>query len=132
MLIFAAGGVASIYEGIEKLRHPEALNRLPLTFGVLGISFVFEAGSFLVSWRESERGRPQLSRRRNRRISLAQFIHFSPDPGVFEVMAEGIASMLGLILAALGVLGAGVFGWQWADGAAAVAIEYSGSRSARE
>jgi cation diffusion facilitator family transporter len=122
MLIFSAGGVASIYEGIEKLRHPEHLNHLTLTFFVLGLSFVFETISFIASWRESERGRPHLSRRRNRRVTLAQFIHFSPDPGVFEVLAEGIASLIGLILAVFGVIGSAVLGWSWADGAAAVAI----------
>ena len=122
MLILVAGGIASIYEGIEKLRHPQLVDHLPLTLGVLGVSFVFEAASFLVSWRESERGRPELSRRRFRRVSLAQFIHFSPDPAVFEVLAEGIASILGLILAAAGVIGTAMFGWAWADGAAAVAI----------
>lgn len=122
MLIFSAGGVASIYEGIEKLRHPEHLNHLTLTLFVLGLSFVFETISFIASWRESERGRPHLSRRRNRRVTLAQFIHFSPDPGVFEVLAEGIASLIGLILAVFGVIGSAVLGWPWADGAAAIAI----------
>jgi divalent metal cation (Fe/Co/Zn/Cd) transporter len=55
-------------------------------------------------------------------VTLVQFIHFSPDPSVFEVLAEGIASLLGLILAAAGVIGTAIFGWAWADGAAALAI----------
>lgn len=122
MLIFTAGGIASVYEGVEKLRHPKPLDHLPLILGVLVLSFAFEAFAFLFSWRESERGRPELSRRRNRRVSLFQFIHFSPQPGVFEVLAEGIASLLGLILAAIGVIGTAAFGWVWADGAAAIAI----------
>jgi cation diffusion facilitator family transporter len=122
MLIFAAGGVASVYEGIEKLRHPQPVDHVPLTLVVVALSFVFETLSFLASWRESERGRPKLSRRRYRRVTLVQFIHFSPDPGVFEVLAEGIASLLGLILAAAGVIATAIFGWQWGDGAAAVAI----------
>jgi divalent metal cation (Fe/Co/Zn/Cd) transporter len=33
-----------------------------------------------------------------------------------------VATVLGLILAAFGVVGAALFGWHWADGAAAVAI----------
>jgi cation diffusion facilitator family transporter len=122
MLIFVAGGVASIYEGIEKLRHPEPLSNIPLTLGVLAASFVLEALSFLASWRQSERSVPELSRRRQPRVTLVQFIHLSPNPGVFEVLAEGIASLLGLILAAVGVTGAALFGWHWADGAAATAI----------
>lgn len=122
LLIFLTGGVASIYEGIEKLRHPEPLTHVPLTLGVLAISFVFEALSFRVSWREAERGRPELTRRRYRRVTLAQYIHLSPDPSVFEVLAEGVASLLGLVLAALGVLGSALLGWPWADGAFALAI----------
>lgn len=122
MLIFAAGGVFSLYEGILRLRHPTALDHLPLTLGVLILSFIAEALSFWVSWRESERGLPNLARRRYRKVTLAQFIHLSPNPGVFEVLAEGIASLLGLILAALGIIGASLLGWRWADGAAALAI----------
>ncbi|HEY4075563.1 MAG TPA: cation diffusion facilitator family transporter [Rhizomicrobium sp.] len=122
MLIFAAGGIASIYQGIEKLRHPEPLTHVPLTIGVLILSFVFEGLAFLASWRESERGRPWLSRRRHRRLTLAQFIHFSPNPGVYEVLAEGIASLLGLIVAALGVIGTAYLGWSRGDGIAALTI----------
>ena len=122
MLIFAAGGVASLYEGVEKIHHPEPLRHVPLILGVLAAAFLLEFLSFLASWRESERGRPQLSRKRHRRVTLYQFIHFSPDPAVFEVLAEGMASLLGLILAAFGVIGAALFGWRWADGAAAIAI----------
>lgn len=122
VVIFALGGTAGIYQGIEKLRHPAALEHLPLTLIVLGLSFVFEALSFRVSWRESERGRPKLTRKRHARVSLVQFIHKSPDPGVFEVLAEGIASLLGLVLAALGVIGASLFHWRFADGASALAI----------
>ncbi len=122
MLIFTAGGVASVYEGVEKLRHPQPIGHVPMILAVLALSFAFEAFAFLISWRESERGRPELSRRRDRRVSLVQFIHLSPQPGVFEVLAEGIASLLGLILAAIGVIGTAVLGWVWADGAAAIAI----------
>jgi cation diffusion facilitator family transporter len=122
MLIFTAGGVASIYEGIEKLRHPEPLSHVPLSLSVLALSFVIEGLAFLASWRESERGRPKLSRQRHRRLTLAQYIHFSPNPGVYEVLAEGVASLLGLILAGLGVIGTAYFRWPGGDGAAALAI----------
>jgi cation diffusion facilitator family transporter len=122
MLIFAAGGVASIYEGIAKLRHPEPMDHVPLTLIVLALSFLFETLSFIASWRESDRGRPNLSRRRHPRVTLFQFIHYSPNPAVYEVLAEGIASFFGLILAAAGVMGTAFWGWAWADGVAAIAI----------
>lgn len=122
VLIFVAGGVASLYEGIEKLRHPQPLGHVPVMLAVLALSFVFETLSFLASWRESERGRPQLSRRRYKRVTLVQFVHLSPDPGVFEVLAEGTASLLGLIIAAAGVIASALFGYAWADGVAALSI----------
>jgi cation diffusion facilitator family transporter len=122
LLIFAVGGVASIAEGVHRIRHPEPIQHMGVTLLVLVLSAVFEWGSLLVSMRQIERGRPKLFRRRYPRFTLAQTIHFSPDPGVFEVLAEGIASILGLGLAFLGVVGAAWFGWRDADGFAAVAI----------
>lgn len=122
MLIFAAGGVASIYEGLDKIRRPEPIQHVPLILAVLALSFLFETLSFLASWRESERARPKLSRRRYPRATLLQFIHFSPNPAVYEVLAEGIASLFGLILATIGVIGSAFWGWTWGDGVAALAI----------
>jgi cation diffusion facilitator family transporter len=122
LLIFAVGGVASIAEGIHKLRHPEPVEHVTITVVVLGLSAVFEWLSLLASMRAIEKGRPKLFRRRFPKVTLAQAIHFSPDPGVFEVLAEGIASILGLGLAFLGVVGSAWFGWMQADGIAAIAI----------
>jgi cation diffusion facilitator family transporter len=122
LLIFAAGGVTSIFEGVHKLRHPTPVEHLPLTLAVLGICMIVEIVSIVVSLRQAEVGRTPLSRQRFPKPSLAQLIHFSPDPGVFEVLAEDAASILGLVLAFLGVVGSAWFGWAWADGAAAVAI----------
>jgi cation diffusion facilitator family transporter len=122
LLIFAVGGVASIAEGVHRIRHPEPIQHVGVTLLVLILSAVFEWASLLTSMRQIERGRPKLFRRRYPRVTLAQAIHFSPDPGVFEVLAEGIASILGLGLAFLGVVGAAWFGWRDADGFAAVAI----------
>jgi cation diffusion facilitator family transporter len=122
LLIFAAGGVASIYEGVRKLLHPTPVEHIPLTLAVLGICMSFEIVSIAVSLRQAEAGRTPLSRKRFPKPSLAQLIQFSPDPSVFEVLAEDAASILGLVLAFLGVVGSAWFGWAWADGTAALAI----------
>jgi cation diffusion facilitator family transporter len=122
LLIFAAGGVAAIHEGIERIRHPAPVSHVGLTLAVLGVCMIFEIASLVVSLRAAEQGRTPLARKRFPRPSLVQRIHFSPDPGVFEVLAEDAASILGLILAFLGVIGSAWFGWHQADGVAAVAI----------
>lgn len=123
-LIFLAGGVASIYEGVQKILHPTPVGHVALTLAVLGLCMIFEIASLVVSIRQAERGRSPLSRKRVPKPSLAQLIHFSQDPGVFEVLAEDAASILGLILAFLGVAGSAWFKWPSADGAAAVAIGF--------
>ncbi|MEI9996925.1 MAG: cation diffusion facilitator family transporter [Rhizomicrobium sp.] len=122
LMIFAAGGVAAIYEGVEKLRHPTSVDHVPLTILVLGVCAVLEIVSLVVSVRQSEKGRSNASRKRFPSVSFLQRVHLSPDPGVFEVLAEGAASILGLILAFLGVIGSAWFHWPPADGAAALAI----------
>jgi hypothetical protein len=94
MLIFAAGGVASIYEGLDKLRHPESIQHVPLILAILALSFLFETLSFVASWRESERGRPKLSRRRYPQVTRLQFIHLSPNPAVYTLIDGGVPSGL--------------------------------------
>lgn len=122
LLILSAGGIASIYTGVQRLRHPEPVENAALSLVVIALCMVFEIVSFAVSLRAAERGRPAVSRRRMPKVSLRQSIHFSSDPAVFEVLAEDAASILGLAIAAIGLAGAAWLGWPEADGIAAVAI----------
>ena len=120
LLIFLAGGVFSITEGIRKLLHPVPVDHVPLALGVIGICMLFEIWSLVVSLRAAEQGRPATSRKRFPKVSFAQSIHYSADPAVFEVLAEDAASILGLVIALFGVIGS--VWWPQADGAAAIAI----------
>lgn len=123
LAIFVAGGMASIYEGIEKLRHPQPLSHVALSVFVLALCMMFEIASLAVSLRETDNNRSPLFKRRfKRRLSIVQAIHFSPDPGIFEVLAEDVASISGLLIAFAGVAGSAWFGWLAADGWAAIAI----------
>jgi cation diffusion facilitator family transporter len=123
LLIFVAGGLASIAEGIEKLRHPEPLSHVTLSVIVLVLCMVFEIASLAIALRQSDNSRsPLFKRGHKRRLSIAQAIHFSPDPGIFEVLAEDVASIAGLLIAFAGIAGSAWFGWLAADGWAAIAI----------
>ena len=122
LLIFAAGGVASIYEGIQKIQQPDPVTHVPLSLAVLAVCMVFEVASLSVSISAMNKNRPALFRRRYSRMAIAQAIHFSPDPGIFEVLAEDVASIIGLVFAFFGVVGSAWFGWTYADGSAAIAI----------
>ncbi len=122
LLILSFGGLASIWAGIDRLRHPEPVEHVALSLGVIALCLLFEIASFVVSLRAAERGRPALSRKRVPKVSLRQSIHFSSDPAVFEVLAEDAASILGLVIAAFGVVGSAWLGFAEADGVAAIAI----------
>lgn len=116
LLIFALGGAASIYQGVQRILHPEALSRPWINYLVLALSAVFEATSFVVSYREFRRTV------HGRRIRLWRFLQLSKDPSLFATLLEDAAALAGLAIAAAGVTGAAVFHWAWADGAASVAI----------
>ena len=58
------------------------------------------------------------------KLSLLQTIHISKDPAVYEVFAEGGASIIGLIFAAAGIVAAAWLHVRWADGLASIAIGF--------
>ncbi len=53
LLIFSPGGAFTIYEGGEKIRHPEPIRDARVNFTVLGFAVLFERYSIGVAWRES-------------------------------------------------------------------------------
>ena len=55
------GGVFSIYEGIEKIRHPHEIESLQWAFVVLGVSIGLESFSFRTAIREANHERAGLS-----------------------------------------------------------------------
>ncbi len=114
LMIFLAGGGYSIYEGVQKLSHPEPIRQAWINFVVLGASVVFEGTSFAVAWRE-------FSRRRGD-IPVWEAIHRSKDPTGFSVILEDAAALLGLAFAALGVAASAYLGMPKGDGVASIAI----------
>ena len=121
LLIFALGGAVAIYQGALKLMRPTPIQHAGVSMAVIGLSAVFEIASLAVSMRAADRTRSVIARRRPK-LSLLRTIHISKDPGVFEVFAEGGASIVGLAFAAAGVVAAAWLHAPWADGLASIAI----------
>jgi len=116
LMVFVLGGVLSIYEGVRHILRPSPLVSPWISLGVLAVSTVFEGMSFRAGWREYKRvvrGAP---------IRLWSFIRGSKDPGLVSVLLEDSAALIGIALAAIGVIAASFFHLAWADGAASVAI----------
>jgi cation diffusion facilitator family transporter len=122
LLIFALGGAVAMYQGVLKLLHPTPIDHAGLNMGVIVISAVFEIVSLGISMKAAENSRSSIARKAWPKMSIMQTIHISKDPGVFEVYAEGAASVVGLALAAAGIAGSAWLGWRWTDGAASIAI----------
>ena len=116
LMVFVLGGMLSIYEGVRHILAPEPVVSPWISLGVLAVAAVFEGASFRVGYREYKRvvrGRP---------VRLWEFIKVSKDPSLVSVLLEDSAALIGIALAAAGVVAASFFQIAWADGAASVAI----------
>ena len=114
LLVFAAGAGVSFYEGVMHLRHPVEVTQPYVNYIVLAIAAVFEAGSWLVAFREfrttkGPRGWFEAVRR-------------GKDPTHFVVLFEDTAALAGIAVAFLGVLAGDLTGDPRYDGAASMAI----------
>lgn len=114
LLIFSVGGAVSIWEGVQRVLHPEPPRSPWINYVVLAVSAVFEGYSFRTAWREYKTVAP-------RGVSVVRFVRGSKDPSLFTALLEDGAALTGLAVAALGVAGAQL-GWAWADGAASIGI----------
>jgi cation diffusion facilitator family transporter len=95
IILFSIGGVFSIYEGIDKLRHPHELEVPWLPIVVLLIAIVLESFSFRTAIKESNRVRGTQT--------WVQFVRRSKAPELPVVLLEDFAALLGLLFALVGV-----------------------------
>ncbi len=116
LMIFMVGGALSIWEGVQRMLEPVDVGPPWINLAVLAISAVFEGVSFRLAYRGYKR------MVRGRDVRLWQFLVISKDPSLFSTLLEDGAALIGLSLAALGVIGEAWLGLPWADGAASVAI----------
>lgn len=116
LMIFLVGGLVAVWEGAEKLIHPQPVTRPLLNFAVLAVSAACEGLSFRTAYREFRHIV------RGREIHLFSYLKVSKDPNVFATLLEDGAALAGLGVAALGVAGSTLLGWRGADGSASVLI----------
>lgn len=95
MVLFSLGGLFSIYEGIEKIRHPHQVESLGWAFGVLIFAMVAEGMSFRTAVVEARKVKGDRS--------WWQFIRRSRSPELPVVLLEDAGAMLGLLLALGGI-----------------------------
>jgi cation diffusion facilitator family transporter len=91
LLLFFMGGAFSVYEGVERLAHPQPMNNGLIAMLVLGVAVVLEAFSLAGALREIRRtagGKP-----------LLRWFRESRQSELMVVAGEDVAALAGLVLA---------------------------------
>ncbi len=114
LVLFTAGGGASVYNGIERLLHPRAVEISWVSYVVLLVAAVFEGASLFLGMKKL--------RAENPGGSVLDALRRSKDPSVFTVVAEDTAALAGLTIAAAGTALTARFHDPRYDAAASVAV----------
>jgi cation diffusion facilitator family transporter len=114
LVLFTVGALFSVYEGIDRIRHPEQVSSPVVAFIVLGIAMCLEGASLRTAVRESRHSRGAASWR--------SFIRRSKAPELPAVLLEDFAALIGLLFALIGVSLATATGDDRWDGAGSIAI----------
>jgi cation diffusion facilitator family transporter len=114
LTFFALGAGVSIYEGILHLQQPEPIKHPIVNYVVLGLAFIFEGYSWLVSFRQFKVAKGTLG--------YYEAFRKSKDPPLFMVLFEDSAAMIGICIAAAGTFVASHFEMPIFDGIASILI----------
>ena len=116
VFLFVGGAVVAFYEGLEKYRHPEASEGgIMFSIIVLVTAALFE---IFIAFRPALK---EFNRVRAGRKVLAT-IKEGKDPALLVVVFEDSAAVLGLAIAAAGIILADATGWHQWDGIASMVI----------
>jgi cation diffusion facilitator family transporter len=91
MMLFSAGGLFSVFEGVDKLKHPEPLEMAWLALLVLGIAIVLETLSLLGCLREIRHIRGDRA--------FGEWLKHTRSSELVVVFGEDVAALIGLALA---------------------------------
>ncbi len=104
VMLFAGGGLVSIWEGVQKIMHPEELHHVLAGLIVLVVSIFLEGSACLSNVRE-------LNKRR-KSVPFFRFLSATKDSDLVVVFAENSAAVLGLFFAIFAML----LAWKTGDG----------------
>jgi cation diffusion facilitator family transporter len=96
LLLFTAGGLFAIFEGVSKIRHPHHLESLGVAVAVLLVAVALESFSLRTAIAESRELKGD--------ATWPQFIRRAKVPELPVVLLEDVAALIGLVLALVGVV----------------------------
>jgi cation diffusion facilitator family transporter len=115
LVLFSMGGLFALYEGIDKLRHPHAVDSPIIAFVILGLATVLEGFSLRTAIKEANHIREPGT-------SWVAFIRTAKAPELPVVLLEDVGAECGLVFALLGLTIAEVTGNARWDAVGSVAI----------
>jgi len=113
---FVGGAVFSIYDGIHTLVSGEDLGDPLISYIVLGVAFLLEGYSLRTGVRQARGEAARFD------ASFKRYLRYTPDTAVKAVVLEDSAALVGLVLAAGGLLGGQLTGSGVWDGIASLCI----------
>lgn len=113
---FVGGGVFALYDGIHALTHAETPGDPLVSYLVLAVAFVLEGFSLRTGAKQAG------GEAKHSRTPVLRYLRHTPDTALKAVVMEDSAALVGLVLAALGLLGAQLTGSGVWDGIASVLI----------
>lgn len=95
LLLFFMGGAFSVYEGVERLLHPHAMENSKIAMAVLAVAVLLESFSLWGALREI--------RKESGGKTFLRWFRESRQPELMVVAGEDIAALAGLVLAFIAV-----------------------------
>ncbi len=114
ILIFALGGGISVYEGVQHIQHPRAIEKPMINYIVLGLAILFEGAAWWFALIEFSRAKGKWG--------YIEAVQRTKDPSIFVVLFEDSAAILGLLVAFIGVALSDFSGILYFDGIASIII----------
>ena len=96
IFMFVVGGSFSIFQGVNRLLHPAEVEHILINYTILGVAVVFESMAFTIAIRSLSRPL--------RRYGLWGAVRRTKDPTIFIVLFEDSAALIGIALAAAGLV----------------------------
>lgn len=96
--LFVAGAAVSVTHGVQELIDPAPADDFAVGYVVLAVAFVLEGVSFRQSVRQAKPEAASLQR------DLLEHVLATSDPTLRAVFAEDLAALVGLLIAAAGLL----------------------------
>lgn len=114
VVLFSVGGLFSIYEGYEKIHHPEEISSPIVAFAIFAVAIIFEGYALRTAVRHAN---PERGDR-----SWVSYIRNSRSPELPVLLLEDSGALIGLLFATSGVALAQITGEPVFDGIGTLAI----------